>query len=149
MDSRRLPLPARITLALVLVLIAVVWNFIRLWSSVLLGGALDRYAPSPGATYIGVTGAFWMVVGAVVLWSFWRRIRWAPLGLLGASVGYAAWTWMDRLMFQGSWSFGWPFGILSTAVLLAYMTAVALDPRNHFYFGKEAHERQKQARPAA
>ena len=132
-----------------MVLIAVLWNVIRLWSSLALAGALNRYAPWPGAAYIGVTGAAFVGLGALVLWGFWRRRAWAPRALLGASLGYAAWSWLDRWIFQSRWMFAWQFSALITGLLLAYIAAVALDPRNRLYFGKEAHDRQRQDRSAS
>jgi len=146
---KRHRLPARITLALGLVLITAAWNLIRLWSSLTLGGVLQKYAPRPGPAYIGITGAIAAGLSFVLLWGFWRRAGWAPPALLGGAIGYSAWIWLDRLIFQPGLYSGWQFSLLLTVALLAYVAAVALDPRNRFYFGREAHEREDEDRATA
>jgi hypothetical protein len=135
-------LPFRITLALCLVLIMTAWNLARLWTSIAWRSTLEIYASSPGPLYIGLTGALWGAVGALLAWATWSRQRWALQALLGASAAYAAWAWADRLMVQAQIGANWPFAILMTVVVLGYVIAVAIDPRNRAYFGKEAHERQ-------
>jgi peptidoglycan/LPS O-acetylase OafA/YrhL len=149
MKIKRYPLPARITLALVLVLITIAWGLLRLWSGVSFGPVLQKYSPQPGPVYIAFTGAVWAVLGLVLLWGFWRRRAWAPGTLLGAALGYVAWTWFDRLLIQPQPGSNWPFSLLVSAAALAFIAAAALDPRNRSYFGREAHEREEQDRPTA
>ncbi len=60
-------------LSLLLVLMTAVWNLIRLWSSVTYAGVLQKYAAWPGPVYIGITGAVFAGLCAVVLWGLWRR----------------------------------------------------------------------------
>ena len=149
MRTKPRPLPARITLVLWLVLITAGWNLVRVWSSLMLAGVIQEYAARPGPVYIGVTGAFFAVLGFVLLWGYWRRAGWAQLALLASAVGYAAWGWLERLSLQPRIASSWPFSLLITTVLLAFVAAVTLDPRNRSYFGREAHEREEQARPIA
>jgi len=136
-------------LALVLVLITAVWNLVRVWASLSLAPALVKYAPSPGPTYIALTGALSTLAGIAVTWSVIRRTRWAPAALLGAAIVYAAWRWADRIWLQPTAASDWPFALLTTVLLLSFIAAVALDPRNRWYFGNEAHERKEQNRPTA
>jgi hypothetical protein len=133
----------------VLVLITAGWNLVRLWSSLVLGGMLQEYAPNPGPVYTSITGAAFAGLAFVVLYGFWRRAEWAPAALLSGTLAYAAWSWMDRLVFQASPFSGWQFSLVVTAVLLVFVTAVALDPRNQHYFGREAHEREDEERAAS
>ena len=121
-----------------------------MWSSVALAGVLQEYAPRPGPAYIGITGAVFAGLGLALVWGFWRRAGWAPPALLAAAIGYAAWSWMDRLFLQpGALQSGRQFSLAITILLLAFVAAVALDPRNRSYFGREAHEREGQDRPTA
>ena len=60
--------------------------------------------------------------------------------LVGAGA-YAAWGWADRLFVQVSQRPNWQFALAGTAVLLAYVAVVVLDPRNQSYFRKESYER--------
>jgi hypothetical protein len=149
MQSRQYPLPTRITLAVVLVLITTAWNVVRVWGGLSLAPALQKYAPFPGPAYIALTGAFSAGLGLVVTWAVLRRLRWAPRALLVAAVAYAAWRWVDRMFLQPTAGTGWPFALVITVLLLAFIAAVTLDPRNRWYFGREAHEREEQNRPLA
>jgi len=150
MKNRRRPLPARITLALCLVLITTAWNLVRVWSSLALADVLQEYAPWPGPVYIGITGAVFAGLGLALLWGFWRRVGWAPAGLLAVAFGYTAWIWTDRMFLQpGASQSNWQFSLVITVVLMSFVAAVALHPANRHYFGKEAHEREVQDRPTA
>lgn len=149
MRNKRYPLPARITLALVLVLITAAWNGVRVWAGLTLAPALQKYAPFPGPMYVALTGAISAGLGLAVTWAVLRRLRWAPHALLGAAITYAAWSWADRVFLQPTAGTGWPFALLITALLLTFIAAVTLDPRNRWYFGREAHEREEQDRPTA
>lgn len=145
----RYPLPVRITLALLLVLITAGWNLVRVWAGLSLAPALQKYAPFPGPTYIALTGALSAGLGLAVSWAVLRRLRWAPMALLGAALAYAAWSWADRIFLQPTAGSGWPFALLITVLALSFVAAVTLDPRNRWYFGREAHEREEQDRPTA
>jgi hypothetical protein len=149
MKSKRYPLPARITLALVLVLITAAWNLVRVWAGLSLAPSLQKYAPFPGPGYVALTGALSAGLGLAVSWAVLRRLRWAPGALLGVAIAYAAWRWVDRIFLQPTAGTSWPFALLITVLALAFVGAVTLDPRNRWYFGKEAHEREEQDRPTA
>jgi len=149
MRSKRYPLPARITLALVLVLITAAWNGVRVLAGLSLAPALHKYAPFPGPAYIAITGALSAGLGLAVTWAVLRRLRWAPQALLGVTIAYAAWSWADRIFLQPTAGTNWPFALLITVLLLSFVAAVTLDPRNRWYFGREAHEREEQNRPTA
>lgn len=136
-------------MALVLVLITAAWNLVRVWAGLSLAPVLEKYAPFPGPGYIALTGALSAAVGIGVTLAVIRRERWAPAALLGAAVVYAAWRWMDWIWMQPTAGSGWPFGLVTTVVLLSFMAVATLDPRNRSYFGKEAHEREEQDRPTA
>jgi hypothetical protein len=122
---------------------------VRVWAGFSLAPALEKYAPFPGAAYIALTGAVSAALGLAVTWAVLRRLRWAPRALLGVAIAYAAWRWADRILLQPTAGTGWPFALLMTVLLLSFIAVVTLDPRNRWYFGREAHEREEQDRPAA
>lgn len=133
-------LPFTITLCALLVLSCTVWNLVRMVTSIAWSSVLQAYTPRPGALYIGLTGATWFVAGIFILEAIWRRRRWALVSMLLGAWLYAAWAWSDRLLLQSGGSANWRFSLLITALLLAIMTAVALDRRSRVVFRKEAHE---------
>jgi hypothetical protein len=141
-SEMRIGLPLRITLVLLAVLIATAWNIVRAATSIAWGALLAKYAGQPGPLYIGLTGTLFAMVGLAILWAFWRRSGWAPAALIGGSWTYVAWGWLDRLIFQGQSRANWPFAAVATALVLLWVTVVALDRRNRFYFGNEAHGRK-------
>jgi peptidoglycan/LPS O-acetylase OafA/YrhL len=149
MTRFRRKLPAGITIALWLVLITTAWSLIRLWTSMVWWGVLTHYAPQPGPLYVGASGAAWAVAGLALTWGFWRRRGWTPAALLASALGFAAWLWADRLLVQYRVGANWPFSLVVTLVVLGFITVVVLDPRNRLYFGKEADERESQARPTS
>ena len=133
-------LPFRITLLLWLVLIITAWNIIRLITSITWHGILNTYAPRPGPIYIGVTGAIWTLAGLFVLLGFVRGAKWTRMVLVLASLGYAIWDWADKLFIQAQLRANWPFDLLTTIILLGFISAVVLDPHNRTYFEKETYE---------
>jgi hypothetical protein len=129
--------PFRITLLVWLVLITTAWNVVRLATAWSWRNNLATYSPHPGVFYIAITGLIWALAGLLVLWSFWRGIRWTrPLFLITAGA-YCAWVWADRLIAQNHLQANWPFDLLITAVLLGFTAYVVLDKRNEIYFRKE------------
>jgi hypothetical protein len=138
-----------VTLLIWLVLSFTGWNAVRFATSLAWNDTLDTYAPRPGAFYIGGTGAVWTLAGIFLLWSIWRGAGWTRKALLTASGLYAAWVWMDRLFVQARTQANWPFALLSTILLLAYMVAVVLNPHNQVYFERETYERKSKNPPPA
>jgi hypothetical protein len=138
---QRIRLPFRITLLLLLVLITTVVSALRLFTAVVWSGTLQTYESGLLVAYVAITGAFWTLVGGLVLWSFWRGKRFSWLAMLAAVGGYAIWTWIDRLLIQPGAHPNWRFDALLTAVLLVYTGAVLLDPHNRIFFDRESHER--------
>lgn len=147
--KHRQPVPLRITLLLCLVLITTAWNVVRLWTSIAWRVPLETYARYPGPLYVGLTGIAWAAAGLTVLWAIWRRRHWSTQALIAAALAYAAWVWLDRLVVQSQRAANWPFALIATIVLLAFVVTTALDPRLRAYFGREAHERQIQGRSSA
>jgi hypothetical protein len=136
-------------LVLYLVLIITIWNVFRVWGGVQFQTGIAKYAPWPGPVYVIVTGVIWVVWGLVILAAFLRREHWADKALVSGALAYVAWLWLDRLVVQPRLPANWPFSVVTNSVLLVITTAVALDPRNRDYLGREAHEREEQDRKTA
>ncbi len=140
-EPRRLRLPFRITLLLILVLITTVLSAIRFVTAIAWGSALDNYVPAWLDAYVAITGAIWTLVGGFVLWSVWRGARYSRLATLIAAAAYAVWVWIDRLLIQPGLHPNWRFDLLVTGLLLIYTAAVALNPHNRIFLDRESHER--------
>lgn len=118
-----------------LVLILTAWNGARLWTAIAWRSAVAQFAPVPGVTYIGVTGAVWFVTGILVMWSLWRGKAWARTLLITAAAGYTVWYWSDRLIFQLQRA-NWAFVLALNIILLVYVFIVAKSDT----FEREAYE---------
>ncbi len=138
--SRRPIIPFRITLLLILVLIPTVLNAVRFFTAI-AWTVLRKYEPGLLVDYVAITGAIWTLAGGFVLWSFFRQARRSGFVILGAAGAYALWVWADRLLVQPGTQADWPFDLIVTIVLLAYVAVVVLDPHNRPYFRRETHER--------
>jgi hypothetical protein len=119
-----------------LVLIITVWNLIRLVTSIAWRDTLKSYAPEPGPTFIGFSGAIWTVIGLFLFWSFIRGYSWTRVSILITSFVYAGWIWADRLFVQTQLRANWPFDLLATLILLSFVAGVVLNPHNQKYFLK-------------
>jgi hypothetical protein len=101
-------LPFRVTVLVWMVLWFTVWNAVRLWTAMAWRARLAEFAPVPGPLYIGLTGAFWLTAGILIVWSFWTAKPWTRTMIAGASLAYTAWYWADRLLLQQPHT-NWPF----------------------------------------
>lgn len=128
--------PFRITLVLCVVLIITVTNIIRLVTSIAWHDTLNAYISPLGILYIAVSGAVWTGVGLFILASFGLGAHWTRPVLLISTSAYAAWVWADNLFVQAQLGANWPFSLVVTILLLAYMFAIVLDPHNNTYFMK-------------
>jgi len=135
-------LPIHIILFLGLVFCVTGWQAIRFETSIAWRVTLEAYEPYPGPIYIGITGAFWALMGLFLLWSMWRGKRWTRTAFLLASSLYTAWIWADRLIIQTQRRANWPFDLVMTIVLFIFATIVLLDPHNKIYFERETYERE-------
>jgi hypothetical protein len=141
--------PLRITLLLWLVLIVTAWNLVRLFAAIDWKNTLEKYYYSPqGVLYVGLTGAFWALVGIFVLWCYRRGGQYTRLIFLVTAGLYAAWYWIDRLFIQSTPQSNWLFALAVTVLLLGFTGFVVLDPRNLPYFRRETHERKRENQSA-
>ena len=101
------------------------WQAFRIQAALAWYDTLMEFAPRPGPIYIAVTGAVWLVLGLILIWSIWRGQPGAAKLLLGAASGYTVWYWADRLLLQSPRA-NWPFAIIVNILLLAYISALTI-----------------------
>src|SRR5512133_452396 len=129
-------LPFRITLLLALVLIMTALSAVRMVTALAWRSTLDLYTAPALVVYAAVSGAIWTLAGLFLLWSIRRRGQHTRAIFLGLAGAYAAWAWIDRLFIQTELRASWPFDLLLTLILLAFVATTVLDPRNRLYFQK-------------
>jgi hypothetical protein len=108
---------------------------------------LSEYGTQPGPFYLAAGGAFWLALGLILMRAWLRGEAWAWPGVIGYTLGYGLWYWLDRLLAQGPRP-TWPFALGVTAILLVLAGAFLFSRRTMRYFHREAHER-KPENPAA
>lgn len=89
-----------VTLTLWMVLIIILWNIVRTWTTLAWSHVLIEYSAKLAPTFSAIIGATWVIVGCAVYWSIWQEKAWAGKMLLGAAAGYTVWFWSERLFFQ-------------------------------------------------
>jgi hypothetical protein len=112
--------PFRVTLLLWLVLMLTIWNAIRVWTSLAWREVLNEFSSQPTSTIIAISGAIWMFTGMVILWSIWQKKVWAANLLLGATAGYTAWYWSERLVWESPHP-NWLFTVIVNLVLVLFI----------------------------
>jgi hypothetical protein len=98
--------------------------------------------PGVSPLYLAVTGLLWFTVGLAAAFSLWLGTPWAPWLTLAAALGYALYTWLDRI-FAANVSLGiydgfaWPFRLAATFGLLALVYwIVSRTPARTFFRSK-------------
>jgi len=127
--------PFRVTLLLWLVLFITAWNVLRLWTALAWQNVLVEFFAQPTPAVTAISGAVWMVVGIILIWSIWQKKAWAAKLLLGASAGYTVWYWSERLIWQNPHP-NWPFAVIVNLALLVFILFATKT------LTREAHERK-------
>jgi hypothetical protein len=113
-------LPLRVTLLLLLVLSLTTWNGLRLWTSLAWRGVLNEFSVKPSPTVTALSGAFWIVIGIILIWSILQKKSWAAKLLIGASAGYTVWYWSERLIWENPHP-NWLFAVIVNLAALVFI----------------------------
>lgn len=136
--------PFGVTLFLWMVLFLSAWGALRLSGSLSWWEVLSAYEARLSPLYLSITGAAWVVVGAVLIWSIFAGKRWSypaiPLSIFLWLVEY----WVERLFFQVPRA-NLPFMIL-VSLILAVITLFGTFNRKtrKFLLKSEEHEQPEQ-----
>ena len=59
-------------------------------------------AAQPGVSpyYLAISGFFWAVAGAFLVWGLWKAKSWAPRLMQAVALTYAAYYWLDLLFLR-------------------------------------------------
>ena len=92
--------PFPVTLMLWLVLIIIIWNILRVWTSMAWKNVLIEFSASIPPITSAILGGIWVVVGCFLYWGIWQGKAWAGKMLLGTAACYTIWYWSERLFFH-------------------------------------------------
>lgn len=141
MPKRR---PFGVTLFLWMVLSLSGWGAVRLLAALRWWRVLDEFDARLSPLYLAITGAVWILAGAVLLWSIWSAKAWAHWGI-PLSIGlWLAEYWIERSVFQSSRA-NVTFAVVASALLVFITAIITLNKHTReFFMGSEAYEQPNQ-----
>ena len=125
--------PFRITLLIWVVLFFSTGNLLRLGASIYFGQTLKEYNIRTSPYYLAATGIFWCLVGLFIIWCLRHKINRSQVIILVAGIGYSAWYWFDRLIFQYPRS-SCLFAIVIMVALLTFLFYSLFSPASRQWF---------------
>jgi len=109
------------------------WNFVRFGGAIYFWFTLKEYELQVSPAYVAATGLIWGLVGLSLFWGLRQGRSWTRVMVLCSAVCYAAWYWIDRLVFQTPQS-NWPFALVITTTFLALHLVIIVLPNTRRWF---------------
>lgn len=138
--------PFGVTLLLWLVLSLSAWGAVRLLAALRWWNVLSEFEARLGPPYLALTGAGWMLAGAVLLWGIFSAsgnlwtYRAIPAGVALWIVQY----WIERIFFQAPRA-NVSFALIASILLLILALISAFNRRTReFFMRSEEHEQPNQ-----
>ena len=132
--------PFGVTLLLWLVLSLSAWGAVRLIAALRLWNMLNEFEARLSPMYFSITGAGWMIVGAVLLWGLFSGNMWTYWAIPVSIFLWIAQYWIERIFFQSARA-NTSFALILT-VLLFIVTLISAFNRKtkEFLIKSEDHE---------
>ena len=132
--------PFGVTMLLWLVLSLSAWGAVRLFAAFRWWNVLNEFGARLSPLYLSITGAGWIVVGGVLLWSVFSGKTWARLGI---PISISVWIieyWVERTFFEASRA-NFFFALIASILLLTVTLAGAFNQKTRkFFIRSEDHE---------
>jgi hypothetical protein len=141
--------PFGVTLLLWLVLSLSAWGAVRLIAALRLWNTLNEFEARLSPLYLSITGAGWMVVGAVLLWGVFRGNLWTYWAIPASITLWIMQYWIERIFFQSPRA-NVAFALILTALLFS-LTLISVFNRQtkKFLIKSEEHEQPNEYSDAA
>ena len=132
--------PFGVTLLLWLVLSLSAWGAVRLIAALRLWNLLNEFEARLSPLYLSMTGAGWMLGGAVLLWGLFSGNVWTYRAIPAALFLWIVQYWIERLFFQSARA-NVTFALILT-ILLFIVTLISAFNRKtrEFLIRSEDHE---------
>jgi hypothetical protein len=136
--------PFGVTLLLWLVLSLSVWGAVRLFAALRWWNVLSEFEARLGPPYLSLTGAGWMVAGAVLLGGLFSGKLWTYRAILAATALWIVQYWIERIFFQAPRA-NVSFALIAS-ILLFILTLISAFNRKtkEFFIRSEEHEQPDQ-----
>jgi hypothetical protein len=136
--------PFGVTLLLWLVLSLSAWGAVRLIAALRWWNVLTEFEARLSPLYLSITGAGWMVVGALLLWALFSRKVWTSRAIPVSIFLWIAQYWIERLFFESPRANLW-FALLVTVLLFIVTLISTFNRKSHqFLIRSEEHEQPDQ-----
>jgi hypothetical protein len=141
--------PFGVTLLLWLVLSLSAWGLVRLIAALRWSDLLNEFGARLGLLYLSITGAGWMVAGAVLLWGLFSGRTWTPLAILISISIWLIQYWIERIFFELPRA-NLVFALIAS-ILLFIVTFISAFNRktNEFFIRSEEHEQPNEDKDVA
>ena len=134
-NTASLKRPFSVTLLIIEVLIITGLNGFRCLAAFRYWDFLSSIKMSVSPVYLALSGAFWFLIGSVLIWVLWRGKPGAPKALRALTVFYGLYYWVDRWLLMISITRErWLFALLMTAFGLVFTFATLTRPKVSKYF---------------
>jgi hypothetical protein len=132
--------PFSVTLLLWLVLSLSAWGLVRLIAALRWWDLLNEFGARLSPLYLSITGAAWMVAGAVLLWGLFSGRSWTRLAILSAICVWLIQYWIERIFFESPRA-NLVFALIAS-ILLLIVTLISVFNRKtqEFFIRSEEHE---------
>jgi len=132
--------PFGVTLLLWLVLSLSAWGGVRLIAALRWWNVLNEFEARLSSLYLFITGAGWVVVGAVLLWGLFSGKLWVRLAIPIAIALWLAEYWIERIFFESPRA-NLSFALIMSLLLFSLTLVSVFNWRTEeFFIRSEEHE---------
>ena len=141
--------PFGVTLLLWMVLSLSAWGAVRLLAALRWWNVLNEFDARLSPWYLSITGAGWIVAGAVLLWGLFSGKLWTIRAVPALVFLWIVQYWIERLFFESPRA-NTMFALL-VSILLFIVAFISTSNRNtrEFFIKSEEHEQSIEYSDAA
>ena len=132
--------PFSVTLLLWLVLSLSAWGAVRLFAAFRWWNVLNEFGARLSPLYLSITGAGWIVVGGVLLWSLFSGKSWARLAIPISIVIWVMEYWVERMFFEAPRANLYFALSLSILLFIVTFSSAFNQKTKRFFIRSEEHE---------
>jgi len=136
--------PFGVTLLLWLVLSLSAWGAVRLLAALRLWNELNEFKAHLSPLYLSMTGAGWMVAGAVLLWGLFSGKWWIQRAIPASVILWIVQYWIERVFFESPRANLLFALIFSLLLLIVTLISVFNRKTKEFIIRSEEHEQPDQ-----
>jgi len=136
--------PFGVTLLLWLVLSLSAWGAVRLLAALRSWNELNEFKAHLSPLYLSMTGAGWMVAGAVLLWGLFSGKWWIQRAIPASVILWIVQYWIERVFFESPRANLLFALIFSLLLLIVTLISVFNRKTKEFIIRSEEHEQPDQ-----